>query len=159
DVVGEKRQSTRACSLGGREVQRVERANLERLGEIAGAVAGSRVELDDEHSRPVCAEGTSRTRALGTLQEAAQVAEYLDPRQAGGHPGGIRQHQLLAGGALVLFDVALEERAGVDVDAHSPRSSASACSMRIPARARRTRVGGGTRPLGAEIQPWLMPSS
>src|SRR5262249_2662956 len=61
--------------------------------------------------------------------------------------------------AVVLIDVALEQRTGVDVQAHSPRSSASASSMRTALRARRTLAGGGTRPGGAEIQPWLTPSS
>src|SRR5262249_47656551 len=129
------------------------RTDLQRLGEVAGALAGGRIELHDQHARPVGAEHAPQSGALGPLEEACEVAEHLHPRMPGGYPCRIGHEQPFTCCALIFVDIALEQGARIDVEAHSPRSSASASSMWMLARARRTRAGAATLPRGADIHP------
>jgi hypothetical protein len=141
-------------------VQGVEGADVERLGEVAGAVAGSRIELHDQHAGPVGAEHAAQSGALWTPGGGVPGCGAPPPTYAWPSPTTDQLRAAVRTPRSRPRRRSARVGARIDLQAHSPRSSASASSMRMLARAaRRTRAGGATSPRGADIHPWPMPSS
>ena len=115
-----------------------------QLGDAGRCLAGDLVELDDAERREILDERRPSRGRVAARRAAARGCG--EPRRRCGAPSAATcrsraWHRRPRG--IGLVDVALEQRARVDVEAHSPRSSASTSSTRW--RALQRRAGAQSR--------------
>ena len=96
-------------------------------------------------------------RKVGGFDEPCQVAPNLDQRDPGRHQHRVGREQAVGNIGIRFVDIALQQRTGVDVGGHSPRSSASTSATRRRPWARRTGGRPSARSAGRS-QPCSTPS-
>ena len=104
-------------------MQGVERPRAGQFGDVRRGLTGHGVELDDPERGDVLEEGRLGGSGVALAEQSREVATNLDDRVPRGQQRRVAHEQRVGRGGVRLVDIALEESARIDVEAHGPRSS------------------------------------